>query len=243
MPDDRPRTTPSPNQGTQLDKLLVGLDKVTTHLDGIHRRLDDLEAARAQPKPKDKPVVDDDDTDLPPGDPEGAPTGAMPIDPTEPGAPRRLAADEAPRREALLSRAQARFDSLCNMHGMQCPPPLMGEKIANYRRRMLRDHQRHSPEFARVDLDTLHGPALDAAERIIARDSAEASKNPSVPRGMLREVTRRLDDGLHIEKVFFGSPAVWLNQAGGRPGLYGSIRDPGAIRAQQLFGKMFGATP
>nr|WP_294552081.1 hypothetical protein [uncultured Rhodopila sp.] len=112
---------------------------------------------------------------------------------------------------------QARFDAIFNHHSDQAPPPMAGEKAADYRVRLLRLLQRHSADFRNVNLEALRADALGAVESRIIADTIAASKTPAVAPGLLREVRRR--DPMTGQQIieFFGDPSAWMDQFGQRP--------------------------
>jgi hypothetical protein len=124
-------------------------------------------------------------------------------------------ADAQRKHEHALAEAQERADEACRSWGLAAKPAMMGESLLSYRKRLLRQHQRHSDEFGKIDLDAQPAGALfDAIERRIYADSVTASAHPDAPAGMLRMISKRMPSG-HMENTFFGSPLTWMNQFAG----------------------------
>lgn len=206
-------------QGQALDKLLTKLDSMMDHVGGLTQRMDALEAERADAEKRrarddgdpvaESPTQDDNDED----DPTKAVQQPLMAKPTV--ADSRA---DAQRREHDLLEAQARADRACASWGLRAPAPLAGESLLGYRKRLLRNpHQRHSEQFAKIDLDSLaDGPLFDAVESGIYSDSVKASARPDVAEGQLRMVTKTLPSG-HRENTFFGSPSAWMVQCGMPP--------------------------
>ena len=83
--------------------------------------------------------------------------------------------------------------------------------LFSYRKRLLKNHMRHSKQFGAVNLDnTKPGPLFDALESAVYGDSIKASSRPdSFEAGRLRMISRRLPSG-HLENTFVGSPLSWM---------------------------------
>lgn len=204
--------------GEKLDKLLTTLDSVTKMCDGISRRMDAFEAANRSPKAADPDEQQSHDLD-------GAP-----------GTPRRVAADaDAERKESgEKAEIQARADSVAMAHGERAPRAMMGETVADYRKRLARGFQRHSKDFAKIDLQQVTGEVFDAIETKIYADAMVASAAPDVaPGGVLREITR-VDpaSGQRITSFYSHNNETTFISQMKRPGrrLVG-INTPNAIRS------------
>lgn len=85
-----------------------------------------------------------------------------------------------------------------------------GEKIDQYRRRLLSAFKKHSKAWAEVDLAPFVGKALDVVEDQVYADSITAAKNPTdIGPGMLRESVTVDATGRRISR-FYGDPeACW----------------------------------
>jgi hypothetical protein len=91
------------------------------------------------------------------------------------------------------------------------PPPLNGETLPEYRRRLLRPYKQHSKDWKDVDLTTINDAALAVAETKIYADAQQAAEHPTdLPEGVLRKVTRVDQAGRTIHS-FVGSDeaAAW----------------------------------
>lgn len=123
--------------------------------------------------------------------------------------------DADTRRRRLDARrldAQARCDAIASQHGMTAKPPMNGESLHAYRCRLLRDFQSYSTAFRDIDLAAIADKKLFAvAERQIYADAAAASRNPDMPEGQMRAITRKLPSG-HVETTWAGRPGTWMRR-------------------------------
>jgi hypothetical protein len=223
---DAKRRADEEHQGEVLDKLLSKLDSVMDGVERMSARVDALESDRADAKKRDdakrkrKADTDDVDDDTKDDHESFAEQPTQDDDPLKkevqefPMAKPTVAdsrADAQRRLEHSLIEAQERADHACRAWGLTAKPPMMGEKLIDYRKRLLRQHQRHSSEFKQVDLDTMPpGSLFDAVEGRIYADSVKASAHPDVPVGALRMVSKT--SGGHTINEFHGHPASWMNQ-------------------------------
>ncbi|HEV2545838.1 MAG TPA: hypothetical protein VGU20_00720 [Stellaceae bacterium] len=170
------------------------LDKMLECLDGLSKRMDAVEARYA----------DDED-----GKPESAAnaTGAGSADARADA----VAADSRPRARTdeernALAAAQVKADEVAVAWGERAPPPLTGELLREYRIRLLRDHKRHSKDYADVDFATIpDGKAFDVAEARVFADSAAASANPSGPENAPLIPRERRDASGRMITTFHGA--------------------------------------
>lgn len=94
----------------------------------------------------------------------------------------------------LFASAQARADSIAQAFGDAAPRPLSGETLLDYRKRLVKKFQAHSPAWKAVDLGKVDGTVLEVAETGIYADAMTAARSPTdVPFGKLREVRRQVD--------------------------------------------------
>jgi hypothetical protein len=146
--------------------------------------------------------------------------------PREPGEPRPTVADSADPNDAIFGRGgkfqpmfynyQDQADQACRAWGAAARPPLHGEQLLDYRRRLLRPLMKYSKEFATVDVDTLVEPLIGPIEKSVFSDAIRASTdNSSVPADYLREVVTTDSTGRRIS-TFYGSPKTWMNQFAGQ---------------------------
>jgi colicin import membrane protein len=92
----------------------------------------------------------------------------------------RSAADaEADRKnESARADAQARADAVAATFGEQSPPPMSGELALDYRKRLLRRFQTHSPQFRDADLHAIaDAVAFAGVESVIYADAVKASSS------------------------------------------------------------------
>ena len=197
--------------GVELDKLLRGLgDKLDSCLRNMETMSGGMETMSGRLDALEKRNKSDDD------------------EPERKGEARRVAADEAsPAYVNEMTAAQAKADSAFASWGERAPKWVEGETLLNFRRRLCRAHQKHSPKFQGSDLDTVTDAKIFAAvEDQIFADSISAAMRPdSAPVGMLREVTRVLPSG-HRENTFVGHPSAWMNQFSGRRAFVARIATP-----------------
>jgi hypothetical protein len=158
----------------------------------------------------------------------------------EPGEAARLAADSARtrydsaiksesvhdrerRHQSLRVDAQAMADDVYNSLGMKCPPSMSGETPRNYRHRLLRGIQRHSPAYKNIDLGAISDPKLFAvAESTVYADARREGVRPTdIGPGRLRMITKRGPGG-HTINEFHGSPSAWMNDLAGPVQLRGT---------------------
>ena len=183
-------------------------------MDNVSKRLDALEGKGRK--------EDDDDDD---GDDKGKHDDV--------GEPQELAADSARdsyRRNAAFlkkgqlgritcdavtvdefAKVQARADRVYSAWGKSAPKPMHGEELNNYRRRLLKPYQHHSPTFKKADLRVVavEDSMFDHVEEEIWKAAFDAVRDPStVPLGVLREEVS-VRNG-HTTTKFHGRPLSWM---------------------------------
>jgi hypothetical protein len=133
-----------------------------------------------------------------------------------PGEAKEVVADSDPASRVLFADAQTFAERAYTSWGARAPAPLFGERLRDYRIRLLRAMQKHSKVFSASDLESITDKAaFDSVEQSIYADSIAASSAPdSVPRRQLRMVTKRLPSG-HLEHTFVGAPQSWMDLFGG----------------------------
>ena len=120
------------------------------------------------------------------------------------------------KADSVLANIQSCADKASSSWGRSAPAPWDGERIPNYRRRVAREHQQHSPQWKGVDLAQLSGQSLRVASAQIFADSIAASSSPSsYGEDALRVVTRRNPDTGHLVKEYFGHPRSWMSMFSG----------------------------
>jgi hypothetical protein len=134
--------------------------------------------------------------------------------------PKKVVADSVTRdnrrREALLN-IQSRADSVSQaLLNQDAPAPMQGERVSDYRRRMLRPFLAYSAPFRNVDLNAIDdGPVFDGMEQTVFKDAMAAASDRDALNasaiGQLRRVVKRDDAGRNIVE-YFGQPRMWLDQ-------------------------------
>jgi hypothetical protein len=209
--------------GEKLDKLLEALDSISKRMDSY-----DEEAERAAKgagaREHQEADSDDDDDEREKGEPKklGADSrraDGIRADSEEVEHFRKEIGSQYAAVDSVLADIQARADRASSAWGKSAPPPMDGERIGPYRRRVARQHQQHSANWRDVDLGQLHGQSLRVAADQIFADSFDASRAPESYGDCLREVVRRGPLG-HIIKEYYGSPSAWMDQFRGGPRRY-----------------------
>lgn len=151
------------------------LSKVISAIDGLCSRMDELDA-KAEKSRKDS---------------EDA-AGEREKQMKDELALLRNHAEMQPDDRAGYGEVQARADAVYRLNGKQAPPPLAGEKIIDYRRRLLGALQGASPQFSKVDLRKATPDVIDALESTILADAEFAARDTSkIPVGTMRKTERR----------------------------------------------------
>jgi hypothetical protein len=227
--------------GETLDKLLDALSGLTQGMRSFQSRLDALESKHLEGHggPRQRNLVTGDG-----GSPPRSPLSNGPADDSaavvrspistgddhgkthEFGEPRSTAADSADPNDAIFGRGrkfqgdfyqrQADADMACRAWGAAAVPPLHGEQLLDYRKRLLRPLIKYSTQFKDVSLDELREPLLTPIEKSIFADAIKASTdNSSAPDDYLREVTTTDQTGRRVTS-FYGQPRAWMNQFAGQ---------------------------
>lgn len=212
--------TPEEMKAAEIDRMLkdrraddagTKLDKVLSCLDGMSSRMDAIEAME---KKRGDAARKKDNAE----DEAGADEGEG-LDEPDFGEARRLAADgyghpATLAADAVKADAQMRCDAVAGMYGRSAPKPMDGEKVRNYRVRLLRPYQHNSPDYKDVpkeELLALPPAAFEAAEKRIYADAMTASASPTVAQGYLHMV-KRADDTGRTHVLWFGEPRTWMSQ-------------------------------
>jgi len=126
--------------------------------------------------------------------------------------------EEAAKKDAeeaeAMADAQARADSVYQLHGLTAPRKMEGERLLAYRTRLARKMQPHSAAWKDADLSVIaDSVALKIAEETIYADAARAATMPIVdaaaPR-LPRAITRRNESG-HNVTTFAGPAGGWMD--------------------------------
>jgi len=117
-----------------------------------------------------------------------------------------------PETQDFFAAVQARADSVYSKLGKSAPRPMDGEKLGNYRRRLLVPLQGFCAPFKHTDLKVVavDNASLEPVERAIYTAAADEAINPkSVPLGTLREIVETR--GGHTYAKFYGNPKAWMS--------------------------------
>jgi hypothetical protein len=210
-----------------IDKLLSAMDGLTKNVASFQQRLDALEGGHLPMHGgthRGERLVPTD------GEAQGGP-GRSPISDDhskvrEPGEPKAVVADSDDPNDAIFGHGrkfqpmfyhyQSEADTACRAWSGAAPAPLHGERLLDFRRRLLRPLMKYSKEFATVDVDELAEPLLTPIEKSVFADAIRASTdNASAPENYLREVVTVDATGRRIS-TFYGMPKTWLAQFAGQ---------------------------
>ena len=123
--------------------------------------------------------------------------------------PARLSGEDKPRFIAAQAEAQKVAQAFGD--SMDAPPPMHGELLPDYRRRLLTPYQKHSKRWKDKDLEQVHESVLDIAGEQIFADALDAANHPTdLPMGVLRRRTTT-DQAGRVIHSFVGSDegAAW----------------------------------
>lgn len=111
----------------------------------------------------------------------------------------------------MMADAQAKADSVYQMHSASAPRPMDGETPMAYRVRLLRKMQPHSKTWAKADLSAINDAvAFSMAEAAIYADAATASNLIGLPTGDGLRAIRRIDpDTGHNVTTYAGRLGAW----------------------------------
>jgi hypothetical protein len=99
---------------------------------------------------------------------------------------------------------QARADAALSYHGKKSLPPLVGESLLAYRKRLVKSLQSFSPDWKGVDIRKMNADAMDVIENRVFADAISAAESPeTVAIGALREI-RETDDAGRVSTRFVG---------------------------------------
>ena len=199
--------SPGSNEGQSLDKFLTAMDAMSRKLDAAFERMDVLEAHHKKDAKKDdasKKRDDESEEEYEKRMREGRSAGEA----------REVVADSAHRGE--FADAQERAEKAYLSWGMRANAPLAGERLRDYRIRLLRGMQKHSKQYSRsVWKRSGTRQFLMRWKAPYTRTAFAASSAPdSVEPGRLRMVTKRLASG-HTVNEFIGSPNAWMDKFAG----------------------------
>lgn len=111
---------------------------------------------------------------------------------------------------------QARADEAYSALGQRSAPRFLdGEDSLGYRRRLVRDLKKHSPDWKDVNIHAItDDSAFSVMERRVYADAMDVARSPvTAEPGTLRAVTRR--SGGHEITEYVGEPSTWMNAFAG----------------------------
>jgi hypothetical protein len=105
-----------------------------------------------------------------------------------------------------FSAAHAKADRVAQMFGDSAPPPVAGERLLDYRARVLAPFQKHSARFKDTSLTKIGDPtALGMVEDAIFADAAHAATRS----GELRYITTPDGSGRPISRPIGSDGSCW----------------------------------
>jgi hypothetical protein len=104
--------------------------------------------------------------------------------------------------------AQRRADEALQPHGGRAGPPLLGEPISAYRKRLCGEVQKHSAKWRDLPLGGVRSDAFAQIEQQIYVDCA--STPPSAEPGTLRAIPKPSYGGHKIVE-YVGEPKSWMS--------------------------------
>lgn len=105
--------------------------------------------------------------------------------------------------------AQSRAEPIAQAFGDSAPRWLDGESLLEYRRRLVRKFQAHSPQWKNSDISKIEDNiALDNIERIVFADAMTAARAPLSGDGDYLRVVSETDGAGRKIRRFYGSPAA-----------------------------------
>lgn len=111
---------------------------------------------------------------------------------------------------------QARADEVYSALGQRSAPRFLdGEDSLSYRRRLVRDLKKHSPDWKDVNIHAIADEsAFSVMERRVYADALDVARSPvTAEPGTLRSVTRR--SGGHEITEYVGEPKTWMDSFAG----------------------------
>jgi len=108
---------------------------------------------------------------------------------------------------------QQRADQALQPFARRAGPPLLGEPIMSYRRRLAGEVQKHSPKWKDFPLAGVRADAFESQiEAAIYQDAAATP--PRAEPGVLRAIPRPSYGG-HTIVEYIGQPSDWMDQFAG----------------------------
>ena len=109
-----------------------------------------------------------------------------------------------------FANAQAKADRIAQAFGDSAPRWLDGERLPDYRRRLVSQFKEHSPTWKSADVPRDEGVLRIAEAQIYADAAREASNPTTLGPGELVERTIIDQAGRRISR-FHGDPGVWMD--------------------------------
>lgn len=98
-----------------------------------------------------------------------------------------------------MADAQFKADGAYQAFGKQAPPPMSGETVVGYRRRLADGLRAHSPDWKSIDLQGISADVLDLAEKKIYSDAVIASRSSEdIAEGIFVPRKRVTESGHHV---------------------------------------------
>ena len=113
--------------------------------------------------------------------------------------------------ERFYVEEQARAHAALSPFKRHAPPPLQGEQLDQYERRLTYEVQKQSPRFKDYSLYDTKGDAYKILKDQIYADVAQEAHRPSmIPDGELKEVVS-YDQAGRPSYSYYGSPRAWMD--------------------------------
>jgi hypothetical protein len=113
--------------------------------------------------------------------------------------------------ERLYVEEQAAAHATLSSFNRQAPPPLQGEQLDQYERRLTYEVQKVAPNFKDMNLNDAKGDAFKLLKRQVYADAQQEARRPTdIPEGTLREVVS-YDQAGRPSYTYFGRPSSWMN--------------------------------
>lgn len=136
------------------------------------------------------------------------------------------------QEQEQIADAQSRADATYNELGRRAPPPMPGERLIQYRRRLLQPLKAHSPTWKDVNLADHSGKNLDVIEKQVFADAVVyADSNDAVRGDEMRTIHKTDNSGRRITE--FRGKHSFINAFKGERRL-ATIRDPRELRLREL---------
>jgi hypothetical protein len=110
-----------------------------------------------------------------------------------------------------FTAAQQKAEAVARLFGDSAPGPLQGERLQDYRVRLVSQYQKHSKPFKDANLSRINDPAtLTGVENQIFADASAALRDPSTFKpGELRAIVSVDASGRPITRYIGHAGACW----------------------------------